>query len=354
MRQYIFTERNGIHIIDLQQTLEALEIAYSLIRDTVEGGGNLLFVGTKRQSQESIQLEAERCGMPYVNARWLGGTLTNWRTIRSRISELENLEQRRDEGEFELLTKKEALNMSRKINRLEERLGGIRDMKGLPQMLFVVDVRREETAIHEANLLNIPVVALVDTNCDPSGVDYVIPSNDDAIRAIKLLTSKVADAVLEGRALRKDVEEELLVASGEAAQVEEVERSDEELLGEATLAKLQTGEYDEKLQAASAEAETTEEPPASDDAVAEVDEQEKEEVAGKDETVVEEVEAEDGEEGPDEEESDSQESVEVKEEEQETDSPETQPDEEEVESEPAEEEVEGETTDEAENEDDQE
>lgn len=274
MKPYIFTERNGIHIIDLQQTLEALEIAYALIRDTVEAGGNVLFVGTKRQSQESIQLEAERCGMPYVNSRWLGGTLTNWRTIRSRIIELEKLEQRRDQGEFELLTKKEALNMSRKINRLEERLGGIRDMKGLPQLLFVVDVRREETAIHEANLLNIPVVALVDTNCDPSGVDYVIPSNDDAIRAIKLLTAKVADAVLEGHGLRKDVDEELMAAVGEPAAVEEIEMSDEDLLGEATLAKLQTGEYDDTLKAAetgSTEEETVSEEAAKVEVVGEED-----------------------------------------------------------------------------------
>lgn len=259
MKSYIFTERNGIHIIDLQQTLEALNSAYKLVRDMVESGGSLLFVGTKRQSQESIQLEAERCGMPYVNSRWLGGTLTNWKTIRSRITELENMERRQDEGEFELLTKKEALTMTRKINRLEERLGGIRDMQGLPQLLFVVDVRREETAIHEANLLNIPVVALVDTNCDPSGVDYVVPSNDDAIRAIKLLTGKMADAVLEGKALRKDIEEELLEAKGEAVEVEELEMADEDLLGEATLAKLQTGEYDEKQRiAAAAEGESPE------------------------------------------------------------------------------------------------
>lgn len=259
MKPYIFTERNGIHIIDLQQTLEALENAYKLVRDTVESGGTLLFVGTKRQSQESIQFEAERCGMSYVNSRWLGGTLTNWKTIRSRITELENLERRRDEGEFELLTKKEALSMTRKINRLEERLGGIRKMKGLPQLLFVVDVRREETAIHEANLLNIPVIALVDTNCDPSGVDYVVPSNDDAIRAIKLLTGKVADAILEGKALRKDIEEELRETEGEAVEVEELEMADEDLLGEATLAKLQTGEYDEKQRIAVAEeAESTE------------------------------------------------------------------------------------------------
>jgi len=266
MKSYIFTERNGIHIIDLQQTLEALNKAYKLVRDMVEDGGNLLFVGTKRQSQEAIQLEAERCAMPYVNSRWLGGTLTNWKTIRSRITELENLERRQDEGEFELLTKKEALTMTRKINRLEERLGGIRDMKGLPQLLFVVDVRREETAIHEANLLNIPVIALVDTNCDPSGVDYVIPSNDDAIRAIQLLTGKMADAILEGKALRKDIEEELRQVEGEAVELEELEMADEDLLGEATLAKLQTGEYDEKQRiAAAAEGESPEAAEATTD-----------------------------------------------------------------------------------------
>lgn len=247
MKPYIFTERNGIHIIDLQQTLEAFQEASDLITKMIAEGGNLLFVGTKRQAQETIELEATRCGMPYVNSRWLGGTLTNWRTIRSRITELEDLERRQAEGEFELLTKKEALNMRRKIDRLEERLGGIRNMKGLPELVFVVDVRREETSIHEANLLGIPVIALVDTNCDPSGVDYVVPSNDDAIRAIKLLTARIADSVLEGKGLRKDVEEELAVAEGVTPVLEEHELSDEELLGEATLAKLQSGEYDEKL-----------------------------------------------------------------------------------------------------------
>jgi small subunit ribosomal protein S2 len=246
MKPYIFTERNGIHIIDLQQTLEAFMTASALITKKVADGGTILFVGTKRQAQETIELEATRCSMPYVNSRWLGGTLTNWRTIRSRITELENLEKRRDEGEFELLTKKEALTMRRRIDRLEERLGGIRNMKGLPNLLFIVDVRREETAIHEANLLDIPVIALVDTNCDPSGVDYVIPSNDDAIRAIKLLTAKIADSVMEGKAMRKDVEEEFEVAEGVLPEVREVELSDEELLGEATLAKLQSGDYDEK------------------------------------------------------------------------------------------------------------
>ena len=246
MKSYIFTERNGIHIIDLQQTLEALEVAYAVIRDIVAGGGGILFVGTKRQAQETIELEAVRCGMPYVNLRWLGGTLTNWLTIRSRIDELERLERRRDAGEFELLTKKEALSLTRRIDKLEARLGGIREMRTPPKGLFAVDVRQESTAIHEANLLNIPVFALVDTNCDPSVIDYVIPSNDDAIRAIKLLTSKVADAVLEGKAMRKDEEEEQVADAGKALSAEEYEMSDEELLGEATLAKIQSGAFGDK------------------------------------------------------------------------------------------------------------
>lgn len=246
MKPFIFTERNSIHIIDLQQTLDALEEAYALIRDTVAGGGTILFVGTKRQAQETIELEARRCGMPYVNARWLGGTLTNWRTIRSRIDELNELERRRDEGELELLTKKEALTVLRRIDKLEERLGGIREMKSTPNLLYAVDVRREETAVHEANLLNIPVIALVDTNCDPSGVDYVIPSNDDAIRAIKLLTSTIANAALEGLELRKDREADEELAAAARPQIVEPEMSDDELLGEATLAKLESGEFDEK------------------------------------------------------------------------------------------------------------
>lgn len=245
MKPYIFTERNGIHIIDLQQTLQSLEKAYALIRDRATAGGMLLFVGTKRQAQETIELEATRCGMPYVNSRWLGGTLTNWRTIRSRIIELENLEKRRDTGELDLLTKKEALILNRKIERLEERLGGIRNMKRLPDLVYIVDVRREETAIHEANLLDIPVIGLVDTNCDPSGVDYVIPSNDDAIRAIKLLTAAIAEAAIEGRALRKDMEEEE-AAEAPIEELVEYEMSDEELFGEATLAKIKSGVYDDR------------------------------------------------------------------------------------------------------------
>ncbi len=239
MKPYIFTERNSIHIIDLQKTVKALEHAYNLVRDTSADGGNVLFVGTKRQAQETIQEEATRSGMPYVTARWLGGMLTNWRTIQQRINELERLERMRDKGDFERITKKEALILSRRIERLEMLLGGIRQMTGLPNLLFVVDIRREETAIHEANLLNIPVIAMVDTNCDPRNVDYVIPSNDDAIRAIKLLVSKIADAALEGKAMRKDVEEEPeKVVRSAPASTDDHDLSDEELLGAATLAKI--------------------------------------------------------------------------------------------------------------------
>jgi small subunit ribosomal protein S2 len=247
MKPYIFTERNGIHIIDLQQTAKTLTSAYNVVRDTVSHGGNVLFVGTKRQAQETIRDEANRCGMPYVTERWLGGTLTNWVTIQQRIQELERLERLRDSGEINRLTKKEGLLIEREIGRLETRLSGLRNMKRLPDLLFVIDVSREDTAVHEANLKEIPIIALVDTNCDPRGIDYVIPSNDDAIRAIKLLVSKVADAVLEGRASRKDEEEEIKFAAASEARpaaparprfVAEVELEDEDLLGEATLAKL--------------------------------------------------------------------------------------------------------------------
>jgi len=240
MRSYIFTERNGIHIVDLQQTVTMLEEAYNFIRDIVADGGTVLFVGTKRQAQDTIQEQAKRCGMPYVNERWLGGTITNWFTIQKRIFELERLERMRDSGEIDLLTKKEGLMIEREIERLEKRLSGIRIMKRLPDVLFVVDVNREETAVHEANLKEIPIVAMVDTNCDPQSIDYVIPSNDDAIRAIKLLVGKIADAVMEGKAIQgKEAEEEEMPTE---AMPEEVSRfmtddelEDEELLGESTL-----------------------------------------------------------------------------------------------------------------------
>jgi small subunit ribosomal protein S2 len=239
MKPYIFTERNSIHIIDLQKTVKALQQAYTIVRDATTNGGSVLFVGTKRQAQETIQEEAMRAEMPYVTVRWLGGMLTNWRTIRARVNELERLERMRDKGDFERITKKEALLLSREIERLDMLLGGIRHMARLPELLFVVDVRREETAIHEANLLKIPVIALVDTNCDPRNVDYVIPSNDDAIRAIKLLVAKIADAAIEGKAARKDIpEEEHAPAQVVMPGVEEPELTDEELLGAATLAKI--------------------------------------------------------------------------------------------------------------------
>ena len=238
MKPYIFTERNGIHIIDLQKTVKALDLGYKLVRDTVADGGTVLFVGTKRQAQDTIRDEAERVEMPYVTNRWLGGMLTNWRTIRERVNELDRLERMRDQGEFTRITKKEGLILQRKMDRLDYFLGGIRKMTGLPNMVFVVDVYREATAIHEANLLQIPVIAMVDTNCDPNTIDYVIPSNDDAIRSIKLLVGKMADAVMEGKAMRKEEEIEAMPEEAAMAISEEPELSDEELLGEATLAKL--------------------------------------------------------------------------------------------------------------------
>ena len=250
MRPYIFTERNGIHIIDLQQTVKAINNAYNLIRDTVASGGIVMFVGTKRQAQETVRDEAVRCGMPYVTERWLGGMLTNWSTMYQRIQELERMEKLFATGDIEKLTKKEALLIQREINRLNLRLSGVRNMTRLPDLVFVIDVEREYAAVHEANLLKIPVIALVDTNCDPSFVDYVIPSNDDAIRAIKLMVSKMADAVEEGKAMRKDqeIEAEVTMERMEAEKAEaagqprttsmEDELEDAKLLGESTLAKL--------------------------------------------------------------------------------------------------------------------
>ncbi|RLD07984.1 MAG: 30S ribosomal protein S2 [Chloroflexota bacterium] len=247
MKPYIFTDRNDIHIIDLEQTVRCLEEAYALVRDTVAKGGSIIFVGTKRQAQDIIKKNASKVGMPYVIGRWLGGTLTNWQTIRKRIHELERLEDMRDKGEFELRSKKEALGMTRQIERLESRLGGIREMNDLPDLLFAVDVYREEIPIHEANLLKIPVIAMVDTNSNPKNIDYVIPSNDDAIRAIQLITEKIAQAVQEGQGLRKDHDADMEAARSMAQLPPERqgELSDEDLLGEATLAKLEEAEAQE-------------------------------------------------------------------------------------------------------------
>lgn len=241
MKPFIFTERNGIHIIDLQQTIVNLNQYYDNIRNLVADGGSVLFVGTKRQAQESVAREAERAGMPYVNHRWLGGTLTNWRTIRERIETLKKLEKRRDAGEFDLLTKKEALMLQRRIEKLQLRLGGIRDMKRLPDMLIVIDTRREATAVKEANILGIPVMALVDTNADPDEIDYLIPANDDAVRAVKLIIGALADAVIEGQQMRKpdDYQDGGDDAPVDYSAYEESEDDDDErYLGAGTLAKL--------------------------------------------------------------------------------------------------------------------
>ena len=248
MKPYIFTERNGIHIIDLQQTIANLNKYYDMVRDMVSRGETVLFVGTKRQAQEAIAREAERCGMPYINQRWLGGTLTNWKTIRDRIDTLKKLEKRRDNGEFELISKKEALILNRKIEKLQQRLGGIRNMRKLPDLLIVVDTKREATAVKEANTLDISVLALADTNSNPDIIDYIIPANDDAVRAIKLLLSALADAVAEGEQMRKaeDFNENGEEADGNFSAYDEEEAGDEELLGASTLAKLRNAKlFDE-------------------------------------------------------------------------------------------------------------
>lgn len=240
MKPYIFTERNGIHILDLQQTISRLDEAYNLVRDAVSEGGLILIVGTKRQAQDTVVEEATRCGMPYITQRWLGGTLTNWRTIRQRIDYLLDLEKKQMRGEFVRLPKKEVGKLEYEIIRLNRRLGGLKDMRRLPNLLFIVDVRREAIAVKEANNLGIPIIAMVDTNCDPEPIDYVIPSNDDAIRAIRLMVSTIADAAIEGEQIREAMlaEEEEVEAMGE----ESLER----YLGPSTLAKLRAAEADEE------------------------------------------------------------------------------------------------------------
>ncbi|MCM1544294.1 MAG: 30S ribosomal protein S2 [Ruminococcus sp.] len=199
MSEYIFTERNGIYIIDLQKTVKKLEEAYAFVREVSENGGDVLFVGTKKQAMDSIREEAIRCGMPYVNARWLGGMLTNFNTIQKRIKRLAQLKVMEQDGTFALLPKKEVIKLNLEIEKLEKFMGGITNMKKQPAVLFIVDPRKEKIAVAEAHKLGIPVVAIVDTNCDPDEVDYVIPGNDDAIRAVRLIAGAMADAVIEGR-----------------------------------------------------------------------------------------------------------------------------------------------------------
>ena len=225
MAKYIFTERNGIYIVDLQKTVKKMDEAYNFVRDLSTDGQMLLFVGTKKQAQESIREEASRCGMPFVNARWLGGMLTNFRTIRRRIDRMEQLKKMREDGTFEMLPKKEVIKLELEIEKLEKFLGGVKGMDRLPGALFIVDPRKERIAVAEARKLHIPIVAIVDTNCDPDEIDYVIPGNDDAIRAVRLISSAMADAVLEGR------QGEQMEEAEETAQLDgEIEEKVEELV----------------------------------------------------------------------------------------------------------------------------
>ena len=240
MRPYIFTERSGIHIIDLQQTMLRLNDYYNMVRDVVADGGIVLFVGTKRQAQAAIEQEAERAGMPYINQRWLGGTLTNWQTIKQRIDYLLTLERRIDGGEFRNLSKKEQLSIDREVEKLNRRIGGLKTMSRLPELVFIVDTHMEDLAVKEANKLDIPILGMVDTNSDPDPIEYVIPSNDDAIRAVKLIVSIIANAAVEGRSIRE-------VDLADTGQVSDAELAEmEQYLGPSTLAKLQTAEDDEE------------------------------------------------------------------------------------------------------------
>ncbi|MEZ4619496.1 MAG: 30S ribosomal protein S2 [Caldilineaceae bacterium] len=234
MRPYIFTERSGIHIIDLQQTLQHLNDYAAMVRDVIAKGGTILFVGTKRQAQATVRQEADRCGMPYINQRWLGGTLTNWVTIKQRIDYLLQLERRVDAGEFRTLSKKEQLDIEREIEKLNKRIGGLKTLRRMPDMLFIVDINTEDLAVLEASKLKIPIIAMVDTNSNPDLVDYIIPSNDDAIRAVKLIVSVVADAVEEGQRIRE-------VDMADTGQVSKAELAEmEQYLGPSTLAKLKS------------------------------------------------------------------------------------------------------------------
>ena len=245
MKRFIHGERNGIYIIDLNQTLNRLEDAYTYVRDLTAGGGNILFVGTKRQAQDSIQSYAERCGMPYVNQRWLGGMLTNFQTIQKRVDKMKEYQRMRDSGEFDAMPKKEALMISRELEKLERNLGGIRGLTKAPDAVFILDTKLEHTAVTEANKLGLPLVAVVDTNCDPDLVDYVIPGNDDAIRAGELMCRVISDAVLEGHFIRSKRAE----MAGVPAEAKPAERSPEE---EAARAAAQAKAQQEAAAAAAA------------------------------------------------------------------------------------------------------
>ena len=228
MAEYIFQARNGIHIIDLQKTSKKLDEAYAFIKEQAEEGKTILFVGTKKQAQECVKEAAEKSGMFYVNERWLGGTLTNFKTIRKRIERLAELEKMQEDGTFDVLPKKEVIILKKEMDKLEKNLGGIKEMTQIPDVIFVVDPKKEHIAVQEARKLNIPLVGLVDTNCDPNDVDYVIPGNDDAIRAVKLVTDVLANAVIEGKQGESlEAEEEQMVEESEEPSMEEVAQNEE-------------------------------------------------------------------------------------------------------------------------------
>jgi small subunit ribosomal protein S2 len=262
MRRYIFTERGGIYIIDLQQTLELVEQAASFARNVAERGGSVLFVGTKKQAQDAVYEEATRIGMPYVNHRWLGGLLTNWRTISERLERLHELRRLRDEGQLELLPPKERMSMKSELEKLETNLGGVVDMKRLPDAMFVLDLRKEQLAIREARRLGMPVIALVDTNCDPDDADYVIPGNDDAIRSCSLIVRVIAEAIEAGKSK--------VTADEMAAQAAKQKVREEEEAAAAAAAPEAEGQADGQADEAQPDAEAVPEPPVDADVPAEV------------------------------------------------------------------------------------
>jgi len=264
MRRYIFTERGGIYIIDLQQTLDLVEQAHSFVRNVAERGGSVLFVGTKKQSQDSIEEEAERVGMPYVNHRWLGGLLTNWRTISERLDRMQELRRLRDEGQLELLPAKERMTMAAELEKLETNLGGVDDMKRLPDAIFVVDLKKEQLAIREARRLNLPVVALVDTNCDPDDADFVIPGNDDAIRSCSLIIRAIANGIEAGK--QKVTATEMTAPTNGQPEEQGPEEAAEEASAETAAAEAPAEPADEGSPAETA----AEEPPSDQPAAEEV------------------------------------------------------------------------------------
>lgn len=251
MKKYIFGERNGIHIIDLQQTTAVLDDAYAVVRDFAAKGKNVVFVGTKKQAVDIVAQEAKRAGSFFINRRWLGGMLTNFETMRGRINKLRELEGLRDSGHFDRLPKKEVSVLTKQLEKLDKTLGGIKEMRGMPDLLFVIDQKKELIAIKEANKMNIPVIALIDTNADPAGIDYIIPGNDDAIKSVKLIVAKLADAILEGKQIRETKQAESFSPKAEAVKPQDANVSAEEIKAETEAAEV-------KAEAVAVEAETKE------------------------------------------------------------------------------------------------